>query len=219
MRHVVWDWNGTLLDDQQLVVASVNAVMALVDAPAITLADYQRHYTRPVHRFYERLLGRALTPGEWERFDHTYHVHYRRLLADRATLTDDAPAALARVAKAGGTQSLLSMWRHEELVPLVARLGLDHHFVRVDGLRNGYGGRKAAFLVDHLATVAAATGDEPSEVVVIGDAIDDAAAAAHVDARCVLYDGGSHPRAELEATGVPVAGSLLDALRIAGVDR
>ena len=48
-------------------------------------------------------------------------------------------------------------------------------------------------------------------MVVIGDALDDAAAAAHVGARCILYDGGSHLRdrleqacaAHLEATGTP----------------
>jgi len=53
-------------------------------------------------------------------------------------------------------------------------------------------------------------------VLVIGDAKDDAAAAAHVGAACVLYDGGSHPREELEATGAPVAGSLTEALDLAG---
>ncbi len=217
MRHVVWDWNGTLLDDQQLVVASVNAVLALVDAPPITLADYQRHYTRPVHRFYERLLGRDLTPGEWERFDRTYHERYRDLLVDRAQLTGDALDALERVTRAGRTQSLLSMWRHEELVGLVERLGLDRHFTRVDGLRNGYGSRKAAFLVDHLAAIADATGGDAGDVVLIGDAVDDALAAQHVGAACVLYDGGSHSRAELEAAGTAVADSLLGALALAGI--
>jgi phosphoglycolate phosphatase-like HAD superfamily hydrolase len=52
-------------------------------------------------------------------------------------------------------------------------------------------------------------------VLVIGDAKDDAAAAAHVGAACVLYDGGSHPRHELEEMGLPVANSLTEALDLA----
>jgi phosphoglycolate phosphatase-like HAD superfamily hydrolase len=60
-------------------------------------------------------------------------------------------------------------------------------------------------------------GDDPSEVLIVGDALDDAAAAAHVGTRCVLYDGGSHPRDELERAGVPVADSLTHALELAGL--
>ena len=40
--------------------------------------------------------------------------------------------------------------------------------------------------------------------MVIGDAVDDAVAAAHAGAQAVLYTGGSHSRASLAAAGVPV---------------
>jgi phosphoglycolate phosphatase-like HAD superfamily hydrolase len=51
-------------------------------------------------------------------------------------------------------------------------------------------------------------------VLVVGDALDDAAAAAEVGVPCVLFDGGSHPRSELEEAGVPVVGSLVEALEV-----
>jgi phosphoglycolate phosphatase-like HAD superfamily hydrolase len=51
--------------------------------------------------------------------------------------------------------------------------------------------------------------------VMIGDAMDDAKAAAAVRIACVLYDGGSHHRAELESAGVPVTSSLVEAAQIA----
>ena len=46
----------------------------------------------------------------------------------------------------------------------------------------------------------------------IGDALDDAVAAAHVGARAVLYTGGSHSRASLESAGVPVVDTLAEAV-------
>jgi len=49
----------------------------------------------------------------------------------------------------------------------------------------------------------------------IGDSLDDAAAAGAVGTACVLYDGGSHHLDDLEDVGVPVAGSLVDAVEIA----
>ena len=59
MAHVVWDWNGTLLDDLEIVVEAVNSSLALFDAAPITADGYRDLYTRPVKLFYDRLLGRA----------------------------------------------------------------------------------------------------------------------------------------------------------------
>jgi phosphoglycolate phosphatase-like HAD superfamily hydrolase len=216
MRHIVWDWNGTLFDDQHLVLEGLGAVLDAAGLPRVDLVTYQRLYTRPVQVFYERLFGRAIAPDEWEALDDLYHRGYRQALAD-AALAADAEVALARAAVAGRTQSLLSMWRHDELVPLVQRLRLERHFVRVDGLRGAAGGHKAPYLAAHLDRLPDGAGRDPAAVLVIGDALDDAAAAAEVGAACILYDGGSHPRAELEAAGVPVAGRLTDALDLAQI--
>ena len=60
-------------------------------------------------------------------------------------------------------------------------------------------------------------GIEAARVTAVGDITDDAAAAEAVGVACVLYDGGSQPRRDLEATGVPVADSLLEAVYLAGI--
>jgi phosphoglycolate phosphatase-like HAD superfamily hydrolase len=112
----------------------------------------------------------------------------------------------------GGSQSLLSMWFHDELVPTIDRYGLTDHFRRVDGLRATVGGgTKAPYLAAHLE----ALGLRGDECVLIGDALDDAAAAASVGADCVLYSGGlTHPE-NLAAAGVPVADTLAAAVALA----
>jgi phosphoglycolate phosphatase-like HAD superfamily hydrolase len=216
MRHVVWDWNGTLLAEQELVVEALNACLDDAGLPRTDLATYQRLYTRPVRRFYERVFGRPIDDAEWEHLDDVFHTGYAAAL-ERVRLADDALDALEAIAGKGRTQSLLSMYRHEDLVPLVTRLGVHDHFIRVDGLRGPGGGLKAPYLEAHLERIVHAAGDDPARVLIIGDALDDAAAAAHVGTRCVLYDGGSHPREELERAGVPVADSLVHALDIAGL--
>jgi phosphoglycolate phosphatase-like HAD superfamily hydrolase len=165
---------------------------------------------------YERVFGRPIEANEWSRIDDVFHDAYRAALAE-ATLAHDAERALDALEDAGMTQSLLSMWRHEELVPLVSRLGIADRFARIDGLPGVGGGAKAPFMEEHLAYLVADPGVGPDDVVVVGDALDDAAAAAHVGARCVLYDGGSHPRSHLEAAGVPVASTLTEALHLAGL--
>ena len=71
----------------------------------------------------------------------------------------------------------------------------------------------------HLEHVAPKLGGriDPKTVVMIGDALDDADAAEGLGIRCVLYASGSHPREKLEASGHPVAGSLIEALALAGI--
>jgi phosphoglycolate phosphatase-like HAD superfamily hydrolase len=58
---------------------------------------------------------------------------------------------------------------------------------------------------------------DPTSIVMVGDALDDADAAEGLGIRCVLYASGSHHREELEATGYPVADTLVEALNLGGV--
>ena len=139
VRRVVWDWNGTLFNDHVGVVAAVNDALALLGVASIDADTYRSHYTRPVQRFYEQLAGRPITAEQWQALDDGYHHSYHAWV-ERMGLAPDAPAALTAAEEAGLTQSLLSMWRHQDLVPLVEQLGIGRFFVRVDGLRAPGGG-------------------------------------------------------------------------------
>jgi phosphoglycolate phosphatase-like HAD superfamily hydrolase len=218
MQHVVWDWNGTLLNDLQQVVLSVNAALAPLGAGPITADDYRAGYTRPVVLFYEHLLGRPVADDEWRQLDITFHEAYRVALAD-ADLAPDALAAMDLVNEVGWTQSLLSMFPHQELLIALEEHGVGGHMLAIDGLRSGRGDRKYGSLVRHLENVAPKLGGriDPTTVVMIGDALDDADAADGLGIKCVLYASGSHPRHKLEASGHPVADSLVEALLLGGI--
>ncbi|MBO8202141.1 HAD family hydrolase [Streptomyces smyrnaeus] len=209
--HIVWDWNGTLLHDIHTVLDATNAAFDELGLPAITLERYRELYCVPVPRFYERLIGRLPTDSEWELMDETFHRHYWARIAD-AALAEGAAELLAARQAAGRTQSLCSLAPHERLLPLLRTYGVDGHFVRVDGAVGPSGGGKAAQMVRHLAAL---SGVEPGRTVVIGDAVDDALAAAHAGARAVLFTGGSHSRASLEEAGVPVVDTLHEAVETA----
>jgi len=217
VRHIVWDWNGTLLDDLAVVVAAVNDTLATVGRLPITIEEYGARYTRPVLLFYERLLGRSIEEAEWLAFDESFHASYRRRV-DTAALAADAREAMAAAHDAGLSQSLLSMYWHDELVPQVDRFGLGEFLVRIDGLRGTAGDRKQAYLKEHMAAVEhdLVRRIDPAGVLIIGDALDDAEAALALGFNCVLYDGGAHPASQLAAAGVPVVTLLLEGLRAGG---
>ncbi|MFF7145257.1 MULTISPECIES: HAD family hydrolase [Streptomyces] len=206
--HIVWDWNGTLFHDNDAVIGATNAAFAEVGLEPITLERYRALYCVPVPKFYERLMGRLPTTDEWEAMDQIFQRYYAEHRLG-CGLTEGAVELLTGWRSAGRSQSILSMYGHEELVPLVRGFGIEPHFLRVQGRTGPSGGSKAEHMVRHLRTL---DGVEPARTVVIGDAADDAVAALHVGARAVLYTGGSHSRASLESVGVPVVDSLEEAV-------
>ncbi|WP_235448981.1 HAD family hydrolase [Streptomyces sioyaensis] len=210
--HIVWDWNGTLFHDIDAVIGATNSAFAEIGLEPITLEAYRELYCVPVPRFYERLMGRLPTDTEWLVMDEAFHRHYstHRLGCE---LAEGVDLLLEGWQTAGRSQSILSMYGHDDLIPIVRGFGIESRFVRIDGRTGPSGGTKSAHMVRHLAAMEQV---EPARTVVIGDAVDDAVAAQDAGARAVLYTGGSHSRGSLETAGVPVVDTLAEAVELAG---
>lgn len=207
-KHLVWDWNGTLLDDFGAVVDATNLAIGTVGGAPLDADEHRERFYRPIIDFYSELVGRRLTDLEFTGLNELFHRHYHGKLAEHG-LTGDARSSIAAWP---GTQSLLSMWFHTDLVPLVTSYGLNEHFARVDGLREPVGGdSKQPYLLSHLEALAL----DPADCVLIGDSVDDHTAAAAAGASCVLYAGGFTSATKLRATGAPVATTLTEAIALA----
>ncbi|GAA3757715.1 HAD-IA family hydrolase [Micromonospora maritima] len=201
----MWDWNGTLLDDLDLVVRATNVAFASAGGPAVSADEHRTRFRRPIADYYAEMLGRAVDAEAFGALDRIFHDAYRAGLTSCALAAD----ATSAIAAWPGSQSLLSMWFHDELVPTVHTYGLTPHFRRVDGLRAAVGGGpKAEWLEKHLAEL----GLDGADVVLIGDSLDDADAATAVGAAAVLYTGGLSDPAVLRASGHPTADTLTEAV-------
>ena len=213
--HIIWDWNGTLFDDNHVVIDSVNASLALLGTDPIDAAVYRRHFARPLHLFYERILGRDVDGALLASIDDTFQAAYASGLPS-AGLTHDAREATEHVAGAGASQSVASMLWHDLLVSAVTRCDLDGAMLALDGHRGAVGETKEQHLAGHVDRLESMYPHlVRHRMVVIGDITDDAAAARVAGIRCVLYDGGSQERHLLEAEGVPVAATLIEAVALA----
>lgn len=211
LPHLVWDWNGTLLDDLPIVVAATNESLRAAGGRAVTADEHRRDYRRPIVDYYSYVLGRAVGADEFMVIDNVFHQAYQGMLRTCGLARD----ALDALRGWPGTQSLLSMWFHDELVPTVTGHGLAEYFQRVDGLRPGAGGVPGAAKAPYLAAHLAALGRSGPECVLIGDSLDDADAAAAVGAGCVLYTGGFTDARRLHERGLPVAHNLVEAVALA----
>ena len=55
IKYIIWDWNGTLIDDAWLFVELMNTELQDRDLPLINVEDYRQNFTFPVKKYYENL--------------------------------------------------------------------------------------------------------------------------------------------------------------------
>lgn len=215
MRHIVWDWNGTLFDDMPLVVGAVNACLSSQGVAPIDADTYRREFVRPLNGFYRRLLGREIDDAFLLELDHIFQEAYWGGFDD-ADLTVDTRHAVELAAESGATQSVASMLWHDMLVPTVTGFGLHEYMLALDGNRGTVGETKDQHMIHHVARLRDMyPALHEARMTVVGDITDDAGAARAAGIECVLYDGGSQTREVLEATGFPVADTLMEAVELA----
>ena len=53
--HIIWDWNGTLLDDTEAALATLNIMIAERGGTPIGMPFYLDNFAFPVRPFYDRI--------------------------------------------------------------------------------------------------------------------------------------------------------------------
>ncbi|MGW2721086.1 HAD family hydrolase [Streptomyces sp. NPDC001492] len=208
--HIVWDWNGTLKDDRFDLLDAVNHTLAGLRTAPIDLHTYQTKHVLPIRHFYDRLLNRSISDGEWTQAQKDFAAF---LQTRSPRLRPRARQLLAQVNALGHSQSVLSLYPEKLLRAEIEALSLTGLFTRIDG-RRGADGTKTEVLTDHLQALALS----PGRVFLIGDTVDDGYAAHTNGIHAILCSGGLEPAERLHATRLPVV-ETLDAAVTAGIQR
>lgn len=213
IRQVLWDWNGTLLDDLTYAIGVRNRTFPAFGLPRIgSVAEYHRQFTFPVRRYYERA---GVTDETFVAVAHAWMAEYVRGF-DTVPLHVDAVETLARFAAAGVRQAVLSATRRDMLESQIARFPIRAYFTDVLGLSDIYARSKEAVGLDYLARC----GVPAASTLMIGDTLHDAEVARAMGTGCVLVARGHQSRETLLTAGVPVMDTLVEAAAWAlGEDR
>ena len=199
---IVWDWNGTLLDDVQAGIDALNRMLADRGLPPITREFYRNRFGFPVRPFYSEI---GMDPDrEWSRICVEFHDHLAR---GAQAIRPDAVNALAYARGRGARQAILSALRQDLLLRDTARAGVREFFEEIYGVDNLDGATKLSRGRELVARIG------PASLFFIGDTLHDAEVAAELGARVILVDGGHQNADRLRAAGHAVAPTLLDAVR------
>lgn len=205
---VLWDWNGTLLDDAAYAIGVRNRVFPRFGLPMVTsLAEYHEQFTFPVSEYYYRA---GVTDDNFVDVANAWMAEYLRGM-DAVPLFDDAQPALEAFRLAGCAQAVLSASKLDTLREQLAHAGILQRFDAVLGLDHIYATSKEVIGREYLAR----RGTDAANCVLLGDTLHDAEVAGALGCRCVLITRGHQSRSRLESAGWPVCDTLTEAVAIA----
>ena len=202
-KHIIWDWNGTLLNDIALCLQVLNRLLARRGRVSITREDYRRNFGFPVIHFY-KYLGLETDKDSFEKVSQEFIEDFEACWFKECTLHPEATSVLAQLTQLGISHSVLSAAKQEALNAGIQYFGIHMHFLGLAGADNIYAEGK----IDKGRHWVRQLDWDPEEIVLIGDTVHDYEVARAIGTDCILMAHGHHSFQRLAKTGVPVVHSL-----------
>lgn len=202
-RYIIWDWNGTIMDDVKIALAAVNDMLSYWHRPAITLQEYRKAMDTPILLFYEKFFDMEQTSFDWiaVRFNEYYAAHQEGLFLQEGILEK-----LEAFRQQGCRQIVLSSSATEIIQGYARSYGIAEYFESVLGADNLLSESKIWRAVHYCR----GNQIDLSRAVLVGDTVHDFEVARELGTECVLLSCGHQDRESLEKCGCPVYGNITD---------
>lgn len=205
IKNIFWDWNGTLLDDLDLSLDILNALLEEFGYPQRFTADsYREIFGFPIEAYYTR-VGFDFRKHPYPLLALRYMDRYNAAVPTCPAMAH-AAETLAQLQQRGFQQFILSASRRDYLIEQVAARGLKGYFTELLGLSDIYGVSKVQVGLEYLQ----ASGLDPASCVMVGDTDHDAEVAAAMGIRCILIANGHQNRDRLEAVCPTILNDLTE---------
>lgn len=198
IKHIIWDWNGTLLNDVILCRDSMNSILKRFDLPLLSTEKYREVFTFPVSDYYQN-AGIDFTKESFEVLGKDFMDMYE-LHKYECDLYEGVKEGLDYFSKANITQSILSAYHYKTLNEIIRHFGIAKYFENVAGLDNIYAGGKFEIgkrLIEKLPY-------KKQEIVLIGDTIHDKEVADELGVKSIIIADGHQDEKRLKELNVPL---------------
>lgn len=205
-KIVVWDWNGTLLNDVDLCVETINRLLESEGVATFPDKDaYQRTFQFPIIEYYQK-AGFNFDKTPFEELAHRYMSYYQPRSLN-CPLQKGSEAVLQDLKEKGLKQYVLSASKLDLLYEQVRQYAIMPYFEEVFGLDNIH-----AFSKKELAASCVAShGWRREDVVFIGDSVHDYEVAQYAGCDSILVTTGHEHKEKLLSCGGSVASSIQEA--------
>ncbi|MBW9211950.1 MULTISPECIES: HAD family hydrolase [Terrabacteria group] len=207
MKIMIWDFNGTIIDDVQLCIDIENQMAKdwNLQVPYITKELYQENFCFPVIHYYQK-MGYDLTKVSYEQITHEFQKRF-----DEGYQTIDLCLGFQERAKEfqrqGYRQVILSATQQNELDKQVKNLKIDGFFDDVIGIQDHLANSKVQRAMDWMQSQQI----NPKNCTYLGDTDHDYEVAKAIGVENIyLIAQGHQSFSVLEKTGARVLNSLLE---------
>lgn len=183
-EHVIWDWNGTLLDDVGHAVNTINRLLSDYHLPLITRNHYRQIFDFPVIKYYERLgfdFNRHSFEDVCEQFVESFMSGFHNL-----PLVPEMRFVLFDLHQKQVAQSVLSATDQQNLDSMMNHYDLNSLFKFVYGIDN----KQAASKLKRGEELIEASGFCRTKTVLIGDTLHDLEVAQKLGINSILISHG-----------------------------
>jgi len=201
---IIWDWNGTLLNDTQICVQSINLLLVERNLPTLSIDKYKEIFTFPVQKYYEK-AGFDFSDEPFDIPAHQFIENYKAALP-AAKLHSDTIPMLNYFKEKNYRQLVLSAMENDFLHENLKNQKVYSYFDKVAGIENHYAhskvdvGRKLLNSINH-------SGDQ---MLLIGDTTHDFEVAKELGLECILIANGHQEKARLNGLGCTVLNNLAE---------
>lgn len=204
-KHLIWDWNGTLIDDAWLCFEIFNRQIRHRNLPAVDFHYYRCNFTVPLRKALDK-FGLKLSDDERQEFSREFFSEYEQGFKS-CQPHRGALDMLERAKAAGLSQSVLSSLPISILKDQAPHFGFDTFMHPILGPDEWDGEGKIAlgkrWIKDwHIS---------PKEMLMLGDTDHDADVAEAMGVDCILIPNGLQLRENLKQCKAHVCGDLFEA--------
>lgn len=193
--HVIWDWNGTILEDVEMCVSVINGILAGKKLPQLSVDEYRDIFTIPVIDYYNKLnfdFEEESFESIGRRFIDTYEKRKYECGLYKGSID-----ILGLLFRNGVKQSVLSGYYQDTLNQIIEHFDLTKYFEHLVGMDNIYAGSKVANGKSLLNKLNHVNG----KILLIGDTAHDYDVAKEIGAECVLLENGHQSAKQLANSG------------------
>lgn len=192
-KAIIWDWNGTLLNDVEICIDCMNKLLGARNLSLLDQDAYKDVFTFPVKAYYQK-LGFNFTTEEFEKPATEFiDLYYQNL--HRADLFKPVNEILSQLKSKGYHQSILSAMEHERLVESLKDKKVFHLFDQVAGIEDHYAHSK----LDNGYNLLNKLSFKMEEILIVGDTLHDLEVARKLGVEILLVANGHQSKERLLA--------------------
>ena len=208
-KLLIWDYNGTIIDDVKCGIDSVNVLLRDRGLPLLeSVEQYHRLFGFPIRDYYAR-LGFDFSKEPYEDVAHLWVAEYLKREPE-IQLCPHVKEVLQAVKDEGISQIIFSSCERKMLENELESYGINGYFDRIYAGDSIYAYGKTE-MARRVYT------ELPSPGLMIGDTVHDYQTSQILHADCVLYSKGHESEESLKAYGVPIIDNLLKLLPMMGI--